>query len=588
MEINRIDPSYWFASLKRNELQLLVYGNGLKGGTVETTIPHTGITVKECLCDKYLLVTIKLCCQVPAGKYFISFHSEKDGTASIPYEFKPRSPWGENGGATLSNRDALYMVMVDRFAKGGIRSSAEEDNNPNSWHGGNILGMKNALPYLRRLGITALWHSPIFKNSEYHGYSITDHYDVDGHFGTKEGYADFVDEAHRNGIKVVADFIFNHCSIAHPWVVSPPLEDWFNGKRGKSIVTTNYRQTTIFDPYASGFDRKKTVEGWFTEKMPDLNLKSPYVFSYLLEMSIWWIETFRIDAIRMDTYLYSDLDAMIEWQRLISEEYPGFSVIAETWIGDAAYTAKVQRYVRQRLDANSSFIVMDFAFQGHIDACFNRFKVPDKEAQVYQHFVYDFLYDEPQSTLAFLDNHDLPRWCSRIKGKAKLQQALAVLLTSPRIPQIYYGTEFMFAGDGKGTGDGNYRQDAFQILDSPDVMAAGVVPFLRKILEWRKGSRAVTKGRMKHFIPQQGVYVYFRQYGDEKVMVVVNGTSKRVDIDLSQYVEELDGYTLGIDVITDKKMRLDTPSFRVKSNNVLILNLGYYDGRGYSYGIMQD
>ena len=573
MEINRINPSCWFASLKRNDLQLLVYGNGLKGATVETTIPHTGIAVKECLCDKYLLVNIKLCSPVLAETYSISFHAEKGGTVSVPYEFKSRRQWDGSARSTLSGEDVLYMFMPDRFAKGGIQSSTEEGNSPDSWHGGNILGMKNALPYLRKLGITALWHSPIFKNSEYHGYSITDHYDVDGHFGTKEEYADFVNEAHRNGIKVVADFIFNHCSIAHPWVASPPLEGWFNGKRGKSIMTTNYRQTTIFDPYASDFDRKKTVEGWFTEKMPDLNLKNPYVFNYLLEMSIWWIETFRIDAIRMDTYLYSDLDAMVEWQKAVNDEYPGFSVVAETWIGDAAYTAKVQRHVRQRLDANSSFIVMDFAFQGHIDACFNGFKAPDKEVQVYQHFVYDFLYDEPQDTLAFLDNHDLPRWCSRIKGKAKLQQALAVLLTSPRIPQIYYGTEFMFAGDGKGTGDGNYRQDAFQILDSPDVMAAGVVPFLRKILEWRKGSRAVTKGRMKHFIPQQGVYVYFRQYGDEKVMVVVNGTSKRVDIDLSQYMEELDGYALGIDVITDKKMRLDTLSFRVKSNDVLILNL---------------
>ena len=573
MEINRIDPSYWFAGLKRNELQLLVYGNGLKGVTVETTIPHTEIAVRECLYDKYMLVNIKLCSSVAADKYSISFHSEKGGMADIPYEFRSHRCWDSKGEATLSNKDVLYMLMVDRFANGGMQFSAGNNNSPNSWHGGNIRGMKDALPYLNQLGITAVWHSPIFKNSEYHGYSITDHYDVDRHFGTKEEYAEFVNEAHKSGIKVVADFIFNHCSIEHPWVANPPLEDWFNGNRSKNITTTNYCQTTIFDPYASDSDRKTTVEGWFTEKMPDLNLKNPYVFNYLLEMSIWWVETFQIDAIRMDTYLYSDLNAMIEWQKAVNEEYPGFSVIAETWIGDTAYTAKIQRHVRRCLDGDCSFIVMDFAFQGHIDACFNRCKVSDKEAQIYQHFVYDFLYDEPQDTLAFLDNHDLPRWCSRIKGKAKLQQALAVLLTSPRIPQIYYGTEFMFAGDGKGTGDGNYRQDAFQILESPDVMAAGVVPFLRKILEWRKGSKAVTKGRMKHFIPQQGVYVYFRQYGDEKVMVVVNGTSKRVDIDLSQYMEELDGYALGIDVITNKKMRLDTLSFRVKSNDVLILNL---------------
>lgn len=573
MEINRIDPSYWFAGLKRNELQLLVYGNGLKGVTVETTIPHTEIAVRECLYDKYMLVNIKLCSSVAADKYSISFHSEKGGMADIPYEFRSHRCWDSKGEATLSNKDVLYMLMVDRFANGGMQFSAGNNNSPNSWHGGNIRGMKDALPYLNQLGITAVWHSPIFKNSEYHGYSITDHYDVDRHFGTKEEYAEFVNEAHKSGIKVVADFIFNHCSIEHPWVANPPLEDWFNGNRSKNITTTNYCQTTIFDPYASDSDRKTTVEGWFTEKMPDLNLKNPYVFNYLLEMSIWWVETFQIDAIRMDTYLYSDLNAMIEWQKAVNEEYPGFSVIAETWIGDTAYTAKIQRHVRRCLDGDCSFIVMDFAFQGHIDACFNRCKVSDKEAQIYQHFVYDFLYDEPQNTLAFLDNHDLPRWCSRVNGKAKLTQALAVLLTSPRIPQIYYGTEFMFAGDGKGTGDGNYRQDAFQNLNSSDVMALGIVPFLRKILEWRKESRAVTKGGMKHFIPQKGVYVYFRQYEDEKVMVVVNRTSKRTDIGLLRYMEELGGYKSGTDIITDKRVRLDTVSLAIKSNDVLILNL---------------
>lgn len=573
MRIDRIEPSYWFNNLNENNLQLLIYGEGLDCANVHTTIPHGTISIVGGLEGKYLIVNLSLRNHIKAGLYDITVVSaiEKVG---ISYEIRNRNSRNGQNKPAITNEDVVYMLMPDRFAKGGMSSqNLQTKNEPNKRHGGNIRGIITNLSYLRDLGITSLWLTPVFKNSEYHGYSITDFYDVEPCIGTLEDYKTLVRLAHENGIKIVMDVVFNHCSIEHTWVKNPPLNDWFNGQNGKKIRTTNYLVTTIFDPYASQVDKDNTVKGWFTEKMPDLNITNEFVFRYLTQMTIWWIETTGIDAIRMDTYLYSDFDRMIEWQNIISKEYPGFSVIAETWIPEAAYTAKIQNEAYKKLCESASFIVMDFAFQKRVEACYDTTNLYDKDAQIYNHFLYDYLYSEPEKALAFLDNHDLPRWLSHVKSKGKLKQALAVLLTVPRIPQIYYGTEFLFKGDGNGKGDGNYRMDAFDALSTPDKFTANEIAiFLRTVLNWRKASQAISCGSMKHFIPQNGVYVFFRTYKEEKVMVLVNNTSKVSIVDMSLYQEELQGYKWGTDVITKRGISLGG-LLSVQKNGVLILEL---------------
>lgn len=573
LRINKVDPPYWFVGLKNETLQLLLYGEDLNIIGVQTTIPHESIVVTGGLNKKSLILSICLKDTLTTGTYDITIYSEINKVI-IPYELKNKGSWNKACKAAITNEDVVYMLMPDRFAKEGISSqNLQTKNEPNKRHGGNILGVINNLPYLRDLGITALWLTPVFKNSEYHGYSITDFYDVEPCLGTLEDYKTLVRLAHENGIKIVMDVVFNHCSIEHPWVKNPPLNDWFNGQNGKKIRTTNYLVTTIFDPYASQVDKDNTVKGWFTEKMPDLNITNEFVFRYLTQMTIWWIETAGIDAIRMDTYLYSDFDRMIEWQNIVSKEYPGFSVIAETWVPEAAYTAKIQNEAYKKLCENASFIVMDFAFQKRIEACYDRTAPYDKEAQIYNHFLYDYLYSEPENALAFLDNHDLPRWFSRIKSKGKLKQALVVLLTVPRIPQIYYGTEFLFSSDGNGKGDGNYRMDAFDALSVSDKFACNdMARFLRTVLNWRKTSQAISRGSMKHFIPQNGVYVYFRTCEEEKVMVLVNNTSKASIVDTSLYQEELQGYKSGTDVITKREITLGG-LLPLQKNEVFVLEL---------------
>lgn len=572
MNISRIEPPCWFSRIKTEELQILVYGDDVKNVSVETNIPNDGTVVSTETENSYLLLSLKLKDNIQEETYEITLKKGHE-TIKIPYEFKERRKW-EACKATITNEDVVYLLMPDRFAcDNDVVNKSVDRKNPNVWHGGNIKGMIQALDYLQDLGVTAVWHTPIFENSEYHGYSITNHYGIEPRFGTLEDYQQFVKEAHQRNIKVVMDMVFNHCSIEHPWVKHPPMTDWLNGIEGEHIPT-NYKITTIFDPYKSSYDENATVRGWFTDKMPDINIENQSVYTYLKQMTMWWIETAGIDAFRMDTYLYSNMDKMIEWQNEISKIYPGLSVIAETWVPEAAYTAKIQNEVYGKLNENSSLVVMDFAFRKKLEQTFDRTVLYDKDAQMYHHFVYDFLYKDVHKTLVFIDNHDLERWFSRIRSKNKLKQALAILLTSPRIPQIYYGTEWMFSGDGEGRGDGNYRMDAFDALnDWEKWLKDEVWSYLRKLLHWRKTSKAVTKGSMKHFIPQNGVYVYFRSAEDETIMVVSNNTSKSAKIDLSCYAEELSNWILGIDVVSGLKVQLNVDNMDIKGHQTLILEL---------------
>ena len=572
MEITKIEPCSWFVGTKSKELQLLVYGEGMNGTSIDVGIPYSKLDVSQTDDGKYILIKLNLDASLKEGKYRLDFH--KGGkTINIEYEFRQKNKW-QHQSPTISNDDVIYMLMPDRFAKDcriGCSQEGIDENNPNTWHGGNIAGMTKALDYISWLGFAAVWHTPIFKCSDYHGYSIEDFYNIDSHFGNLDDYRMFVDSAHSKGLKVVMDIILNHCSIDHPWMQALPQKDWMNGAK-EAFEKTNYKVTTIFDEYASEIDKRQTVKGWFTEQMPDINMKNEDVRQYFFQMAVWWIETFHIDAFRVDTYSYVDMESMIKWQNMLNEEYPYFSIIAETWVPEPAFTANLQNVVCKKLNKESSFIVMDFAYQKKIEQYFGRKTEYDKEALMYDHFVYDFLYGNANNTLAFLDNHDLPRWFEKIRSKAKLKQALAILLTSPRIPQIYSGTELMLMGKGKG--DGERREDTFIQMESwKNLQNADVVSYLQKLLLFRKNSNAVRKGMMKHFIPQNGVYVYFRQYQDEKIMVLSNSASFTCNVSLIQYSEELNGCSFGVDAMTGIKYLFNDNEIEIKKNSVLILKI---------------
>lgn len=594
VKVDRIDPTNWFVGMKNPSLQLMVYGEGIR--SAEVTTDYAGVRVDSVVrldSPNYLLVYLNLDGAQP-GEMTLNFKNGKS-TKKVKYELKAREKRGEER-MGFTNADVLYMLMPDRFADGdpknndikGLNAYKTDRTQPSLRHGGDLEGIRRHLDYFTELGVTALWFTPVLENnspdgngsSTYHGYATTDYYRVDPRFGTNEEYRRLCDEAHAKGLKVVMDMIFNHCGFEHPWVADMPSKDWLNtpewldARQDKTkpevndkYLQTSYKLTPVVDPYASDVDLRETVDGWFVPTMPDLNQRNPHVITYLIQNSEWWIETVGIDGIRMDTYPYADAAAMAQWMKTLNEEYPNFNVVGETWVVDPPYTATWQK--DSKLAKQNSYLntVMDFSFFDRI----NQAKREDTDGfvtgmnRVYNNFVYDYLYPNPSSVMAFIENHDTDRFLGNGKDSTALKQALALLLTVNRIPQLYYGTEVLMNGTKEVT-DGNVRKDfpggfpgdthnAFT-ADGRTRAENAMFTWLSRLLHWRQGNDVVVKGTQKQFIPYNGVYVVARQYNGKNVMTIINGTKKPATMPVKRYAEVIGRATSAKDVITGNTVSL--------------------------------
>jgi glycosidase len=364
---------------------------------------------------------------------------------------------------------------------------------------------------------------------------------------------------------MVMDMIFNHCADTHPWNLDAPSKDWFNYPHYG--LQTSYKLTPVLDPYASEVDKRETVDGWFVSCMPDLNQRNPHVIKYLIQNSMWWIETIGIDGIRMDTYPYADREAMAHWMKVLNEEYPNFNTVGETWVAEPAYTAAWQKDSKLS-DVNSNLkTVMDFSFYEKINSA----KTEETDGfnqgynRVYNSLVYDYLYTDPSHVMAFLENHDTNRFLENGKDATRMKQALALLLTVNRIPQLYYGSEVLMNGTKEKT-DGNVRQDfpggfpgdkhnCFNSEErTPEENA--MFNWLSKLLHWRNGNEVISKGKQIQFMPFKGVYVVARQYNGKNVMTIINGTRENAQLDVKRYAELIGSHTQATDVITGNKINL--------------------------------
>src|SRR5574344_408846 len=666
VKIDKIEPTNWFVGMKNPRLQLMVYGKNIREANVTTDYPGVKIdSIVRLDSPNYLLVYLNLD-RVKAGSMILNFNTKGNKT-KIKYELKERKI-ADKDHIGFSNKDVLYMLMPDRFAQGkkrpvikgmnhyvvdrtspslrhggdleGIRQHLDyfnqlgvtalwftpvlennsPDNNgfrsdrtsPSLRHGGDLEGIRQHLDYFNQLGVTALWFTPVLENnspdnngfSTYHGYATTDYYHVDPRFGTNEDYKELIADAHKHGLKVVMDMIFNHCGFEHPWVKDMPSKDWFNtpdwlyGNKstGKDVTTglpngtpdvndkylqTSYRLTPIVDPYASKIDKKETVEGWFVPSMPDLNQKNIHVINYLIQNSEWWIETVGIDGIRMDTYPYADFDAMAGWMKTINEEYPNFNVVGETWVTEPAYTATFQK--DSRLAKKNSYLntVMDFSFYDKLSQA----KMEETDGafsglnRIYNSFVYDYLYTNTSNIMAFIENHDTDRFLADGNDVDMLKQALAMLLTTKRIPQLYYGTEVLMNGTKQIT-DGNVRKDfvggcpgdtrsAFT-AEGRTAAENDMFNWLSPLLHWRQGNQVISRGTMVQFMPHNGVYVFARQLDGKTVMTVLNGTTRDTSVDFSRYAEVIGGKSVSTDVLTGRQQPL-TGNLTLKSRQSMVL-----------------
>lgn len=578
--IKKIDPPFWYTGMNNPQLQLMVYGNHISNAKVSVNYPGIAIdSIVRLESDNYLLIYLHLNKAVKPGKMKLNF-KVANKSFSTDYELKERRKAGsEHKGFDMS--DVLYLMMPDRFANGnpkndqikGMSTYQVDRNNPGNRHGGDFSGIEKHLNYFSDLGITALWFTPVLENNmeggSYHGYAITDYYQTDRRFGTNEEYRTLIEEAHQRGLKVVMDMVFNHCSIEHQWIKDMPSKDWFNYSNYKEhFVQTSFKLTTHVDPYASKYDFDKTVNGWFVPSMPDLNQRNPHVYRYLVQNSMWWIEYADIDGIRQDTYPYADYNAMSNWQKELNEEYPNFNTVGETWNEVPAYTAWWQKDSKLSAPRNSHLkTVMDFSFFSQMDKAKKEQTNSKGEGleRIYNNFVYDYLYPNTNSILAFLENHDTDRFLADGDNLPMLKQAFTLLLTTHRIPQLYYGTEIMMNGT-KAINDGyvrkdfpggwkNDKQDAFS-TNGRTSLQNECFNFFRKLLHWRKGNEVISKGSMIQFIPQKGIYAFARQYNGKKVLVILNGTDKEASIPVDVYKEILGEKNEGRDVLTGMSIKL--------------------------------
>lgn len=580
--------------MENRELQLLVYGTNISKTEVEISFPGVKLTaVDKVENPNYLFLNLLIDKDAAPGKFDILFKTKGRETIKYSYSLLARRE-GSAQRKGFDASDVMYLLFPDRFANGNQSNDVIEGmpdkldrKDLYARHGGDIQGIINHLDYIKELGFTAIWVNPLLESNQpsqsYHGYAITDLYRIDPRHGSNELYKSFVSESHSKGIKIVKDMIFNHVGDKHWWISDLPSHDWLN--QWPEFTRTNYRIPATFDPHASQADKKLMEDGWFDTHMPDLNQRNPYLAKYLIQNSIWWVEYANLDGIRMDTHPYPEKNFMANWVNAVMTEYPNFNVVAETWINYPAWTAYWQKGANNRDGFDSGVpTVMDFPLCYAMNKAFDEKDGWDTGLlRLYEILAHDFLYADPLSVLIFPDNHDMSRFMkSKDMAIGRFKLGMTFLLTTRGIPQIYYGTEILMDGDD-ANGHGVLRRD-FPGGWPSDKRSAFTAEgrtkkeneawsYLSNLLNWRKSATAIHNGKLIHFIPNDEVYVYFRQNDEQTVMVILhNGFQPKV-LKTERFNEVLSKFKGGIDILTGKKLEnFDKIQLSPRSAMVIELN----------------
>ncbi|WP_288375523.1 glycoside hydrolase family 13 protein [Chryseobacterium culicis] len=596
--LERVEPAFWWKGMKNPELQILVYGKDIAHNEV---VLSDGIHIKDIRKvenPNYVFITVNTN-EINVPKFTINIQKGKKNIGSYTYELKQREPGSANR-ESFTSKDVMYLIMPDRFANGDEKNDSrpeltEKANRslPNGRHGGDLSGIISNLDYIQNLGATAVWLTPVNEDNEkvysYHGYAQTDLYKIDARYGTNEQYKALSQDLNKRNMKLVMDYVTNHWGSSHWMIKDLPSKDWihwFNdGENG--FKRSNYKTTTQFDTNASDIDKKYALDGWFDTTMPDINQKNPLVLKYLTQNAIWWIEYADLGGIRVDTYPYNDKEAMAKWAKAITDEYPKFNIVGETWLYTAAQIAAWQKdsKVGQIAGYNSNLpSVMDFMLFENMPKALKEKESWDKGMiKMYDTFTSDFLYPDLNNLLVFFENHDTERWNEIFNANpAAYKMALTLISTVRGIPQIYYGSEIGMRGDKNAGGDADIRRDfpggwksdkqnAF-LPSSQTPEQQEFFQFTKKLLNWRKGKEVIHHGKTKNFVPQDGVFVYFRYNEKESVMVVINNNEKDQTLDLKRFAESLTGFTQGKEIISGKGIPLQN-TMNVPAKTPLIIEL---------------
>ncbi len=591
IDIQRIDPAFWWAGMKNPELQVLVYGKDISAAAVTLSYPGVEITRTEKTENpnyQFLFLNIKP--EAKPGVIPVTFTSGKKKRV-VNYELRKREKSGpEYKGFNAS--DVIYLIMPDRFANGDetndyVAGMLEKPNRaePFGRHGGDIKGIESKLDYLKDFGITALWLNPVLENNQshstYHGYAISDFYKVDPRFGTNEDFRMLTKKTHDKGMKMIMDMVFNHAGSETWFVKDPPQKDWVH--QFPQYTNSNYRLSISVDPYASKFDTNKMQQGWFDRHMPDLNQHNKLLATYLIQNSIWWIEYAQLDGIRMDTHPYPYKDFMSTWCKEVLNEYPNFNIVGEVWEERVLLTSYFQRNSKNSDGYEGNLpSITDFPLKSAINTAFNEQDGWEQGlTRIYYVLIQDFAYTEPNNNVIFLDNHDITRFATSVGGDINKQKmGFATLLTMRGIPQMFYGGEIGMPGDGGNHGTlradmpGGWKGDnrsvfteAGRTKDENDLFH-----YISTILTWRKSKPVIHNGKLMHFIPENGIYVYFRYTDTESVMVILNNNAEEKTLTTERFTERLKGFNSAENIVTKQTVsNLQSIALPAKSATILEL-----------------
>nr|WP_319265076.1 glycoside hydrolase family 13 protein [uncultured Draconibacterium sp.] len=571
----KVEPNCWWVGMKNPGLQIMLHGDDIGG--LKPQISYNGIKIKNVIQvenPNYLFIDLNIDARTLPGNFEIALLKDGEIQENVAYELKARRRESSER-QSYSPADVIYLITPDRFANGdvdndvvkGMNEMSVDRSNPNGRHGGDIQGVIDNLDYIKELGFTAVWLMPVLENDQkelsYHGYSITDFYKVDPRFGSNEQYVELSRLCKEKELKLIIDVVLNHCGSEHWWMNDLPTKDWLNFQENKSF--TNHRKTTLHDPHAAEKDSLQLVDGWFVETMPDMNQKNGLMANYLIQNCIWWVEYADLDGIRVDTYSYSDRYFLQRWSSRLMSEYPNLNIVGEEWNEDPAIVSYWQRG-KVNYDGYTSSLpsLIDFPLQ----KAFNDGLVEEDNYNTgfikpYEMLAKDFLYPEPDDLLIFPDNHDVERLYTQVgKDLDLFKIALTFYLTTRGIPQIFYGTEMLLEGTSHGEArsdfPGGWNGDEVNgfIDEGLNEDQKEVKEFLQVLLKWRKANDVVANGKLGHFIPQDGVYVYFRYLESKRVMVILNKNNHPCSLEISRYSAFIKDAKTGVNVLTGDKVRL--------------------------------
>ncbi|WP_337040816.1 glycoside hydrolase family 13 protein [Emticicia sp. 17c] len=598
-DIQRINPTNWWVGMKNPALQILLYGNKIANHKISLK-PYAGVKIKKIQTvenPNYLFVDLEIGSAAKAGNLEFTLGTGNLAT-KISYELKSRYAKPQ----PLTQADVVYLLMPDRFSNGDVSNDKFSDmidsssNRQNPWlrHGGDLQGVMNHLDYFKELGVTALWMTPVIENNQpltneggsmrsaYHGYGFTDHYQVDKRLGGNEAYLKLVKAAHEKGIKIVQDAVYNHAGINHWFLKDMPSKDWLN--QWDTYTNTSYKDQPLFDIHGSVHDKKVTANGWFVPFLPDLNQKNPLLANYLIQHALWTIEYFNIDAWRIDTYIYNDMEFMNKCNKAILDEHPAMLLFGESAVGTVvsqAYFTKNNFNIPFKCNLPSS---CDFQVQSAINTALNeKFGWNEGVNRLYQTLAQDLVYQNPERLVPFVENHDSDRFFSVIgEDFNKYKMGLTWLYTIRGIPQMYYGTEILMK-NFKNPTDAEVRKDfpgGWKEDKENKFLASGrnakeneAFDWNKKLLNYRKSSEAITKGKMMQFLPFDGIYVYFRYTDNQRVMVISNTNNTEKDVKTDIFAEILKKSKSAKNIMTGEVLN-DISIIKVPPMTSFILEIG--------------